>query len=228
VADGPLSVLIGTGRTADVFDAGPGRVLRRYRDPNADAAYEAEVMRYVRSCGFPVPQVYGAAGPELVMERVSGPTMAEVLVRNPWDVVRLGDLLADLHEQLHAIAAPSWMAPAFGPGGSVLHLDFHLTNVIITERGAVVIDWKGARRGPAAADVANTWLLLATSGRFGQAWWAATARSALLRGFLKRFPADELRAALPAVAQRRVSDPSVGQRDRIAVARLLKKLALDL
>ena len=38
--------LIGTGRSADVYDAGNGRVLRRYRDgrPAAWVAREAEVM----------------------------------------------------------------------------------------------------------------------------------------------------------------------------------------
>lgn len=227
MTEGPPPVLVGAGRTADVFDAGPGRVLRRYRDANADVAHEAEVMRYLRERSFPVPAVFEASGPELVMERVTGPTLAEVLVRSPWSVWRLGGLLADLHEQLHAIAAPAWMAPAIGGGTSVLHLDFHLANVILTARGPVVIDWKNARRGPAAADVANTWLVLATSGRFGQAWWTATVRSVLVKAFLRRFPMEELLAALPAVAERRVADASVGQNDRAAVGRLLKKLALD-
>ena len=53
--------LLGTGRTADVFDVGGGRVLRRYRD-GTDATHEAEVMQWVRAQGVPVPEVFEADG----------------------------------------------------------------------------------------------------------------------------------------------------------------------
>lgn len=45
--------LIGSGRAADVYDLGDGTVLRRYRAQVDDVEREAEVMRYVRSQGFP-------------------------------------------------------------------------------------------------------------------------------------------------------------------------------
>src|SRR5205085_1357238 len=72
--------LLATGRDADVFDAGPGRVLRRYRNPDRSSVREAEIMRYARDQGFPVPAVFDADGPDLVMERVVGPTMTRLLL----------------------------------------------------------------------------------------------------------------------------------------------------
>ena len=78
--------LIGTGRSADVYDAGNGRVLRRYRDgrPAAWVAREAEVMGHARAHGVPVPEVFEVSGTDIVMERASGPTMLDVLTHRPW------------------------------------------------------------------------------------------------------------------------------------------------
>ncbi len=215
------------GRTADVFDAGPGRVLRRYKLDGYDASYEAKVMRHVFEHGYPVPQVFAADGPDLVMERVTGPTMLKVLLHQPWRAHQLGGVLADMLQQLHLIEAPSWMPDSLGPGDAVLHLDLHLSNVIMTEHGPVVIDWRNARRGAPMADVANTWLVLATAGRFGQAWWAAVVRSSLLTSFLRHFSVDELLAHLPEVAERRSTDRGVQEKDRLAADRLLQRLGFQ-
>src|SRR4029077_10714860 len=54
--------LIGSGRCADVYDIGQGRVLRRYRDAAATAGREAEVMTHARAHGVPVPEVFDASG----------------------------------------------------------------------------------------------------------------------------------------------------------------------
>jgi hypothetical protein len=59
MAVGVPGALVGTGRSADVYDLGNGRVLRRYRDrrePGRVAA-EAEVMVRARAFGVPVPEV---------------------------------------------------------------------------------------------------------------------------------------------------------------------------
>jgi hypothetical protein len=45
----------------------------------------------------------------------------------------------------------------------VLHLDLHPGNVMLTSKGPVVIDWSNVRSGPAGADVAMTYLLMASS-----------------------------------------------------------------
>ncbi|CAM5448863.1 phosphotransferase [Streptomyces violaceorubidus] len=54
--------LIGAGRTADVYEAGAGWVLRRDREGVGDAVAEGAVMEHVRAHGYPVPRVR-PAGP---------------------------------------------------------------------------------------------------------------------------------------------------------------------
>lgn len=103
--------LIGEGRTADVFALDARRVLRRYRGGES-AMDEARLMAYVRSHGFPTPEVFDAAGPDLVMERLDGPSLFADLSRRPWRILRCGGVLAALHDQLHDIPAPTWLTPA--------------------------------------------------------------------------------------------------------------------
>ena len=79
VADpGPL---LGKGRSADVYDIGGGRVLRRYRPGGGRRRQvverEALVMRHLAAHGFPVPAVFDADGADLVMERLDGRTMLD-------------------------------------------------------------------------------------------------------------------------------------------------------
>jgi aminoglycoside phosphotransferase (APT) family kinase protein len=141
--------LIASGRDSDVFGYADGLVLRRYRDGRS-AEGEAATLRAVADLGYPVPVVHEATGPDIVMERVDGPTLAEALVAGlaPDEG---GALLADLHDRLHALA---W--PGAAPGEALLHLDLHPLNVILRGSDPVVIDWSNARPGPAALDVAMT------------------------------------------------------------------------
>ena len=110
--------LIGTGRSADVYDAGNGRVLRRYRDgrPAAWVAREAEVMEHARAHGVPVPEVFDVSGADIVMALAAGPTMVDVLIRRPWTVGAQARLLARLHDQVHAVPALDWLSAPFGDG----------------------------------------------------------------------------------------------------------------
>ncbi len=154
--------LIGSGRSADVFAIGGGRVLRRYRHP-LDVQAEAQIMRHLAARGFPVPEVFDADGPDLVMEQLDGRDMLADLGSRPWLVGQHGRTLAELHNRLHAIDAPPGWPELLGPGSAVLHLDLHPGNVMLTSRGPVVIDWTNARAGAAGADVAMAYLIMATS-----------------------------------------------------------------
>jgi len=153
--------LIAQGRTADVFDLGGGRVLRRYRTGD-DVALEARIMLYLEELGYPVPHVFDADGTDLVMERVEGGTLFDEMVHEPAQYRRYGRLLGELHERLHRIAAPSWLddTASVGDGTAVvIHRDLHPQNVILSERGPVVIDWNIATAGSAAVDAAITVIL---------------------------------------------------------------------
>jgi aminoglycoside phosphotransferase (APT) family kinase protein len=178
--------LIAEGRDAEVFDAGPGRVLRRYRDAARDSAVEAEVMRYVARSGFPVPAVYDADGPDLVLERIDGLTMLETLGSRPWRLRAYAHVLADLHTRLGRIAAPPGLRHPLGAGDDLLHLDLHPGNVLLSPRGPVVIDWTNASAGPAAGDVADTWLLLACARPDEGDRLVAAAQGLYARMFLTR------------------------------------------
>jgi aminoglycoside phosphotransferase (APT) family kinase protein len=100
MGDGEPGRLLGAGRSADVYDVGGGRVLRRYRD-GRDTRWvdiEAQVMVLVRAAGVPVPEVFDVSGADIVMERVTGPTMLDVMARRPWTAGTQARLLARLHE----------------------------------------------------------------------------------------------------------------------------------
>ena len=190
--------LVGAGRNADVYDVGGGRVLRRYRDGRDPAAVdrEAQVMAHARAHGVPVPEVFEVAGSDIVMQRVAGPTMLDVLGRRPWTLRRQARLLARLHETVHqAPALPGFRVAGGDDGleGQVLvHRDLHPMNVILTAAGPVIIDWEGAARGPAMYDVAWTWVILASSEVQG----AGMAVSAV-RGLQAQFTRSFVRAAGP-------------------------------
>jgi Ser/Thr protein kinase RdoA (MazF antagonist) len=222
--------LIGTGRSADVYDAGNGRVLRRYRDgrPAAWVAREAEVMEHARAHGVPVPEVFDVSGADIVMALAAGPTMVDVLIRQPWTVGAQARLLARLHDQVHAVPALDWLAAPFGDGAEsgaavLLHRDLHPMNVILSADGPQIIDWEGAVRGPAVADVAMTWVIVAFS-QVQLPRLEAVATRTVQAMFTRAF----LRAAGPldqhwrqAAVRYRLDDPHLLPAERARLERLL-------
>jgi aminoglycoside phosphotransferase (APT) family kinase protein len=156
-------LLIAKGRSADVYEMGPGKVIRRYRDQAHSAEAEASVMSYARRNGIPVPRVFEVEGPDMVLERVDGPTMLKVLSRRPAQTLSMIRVLAELHSIVHSVDAPEGLRTPFGAGRSLLHLDLHPDNVVMAKSGPVVIDWPNAAAGPAEADNATTWIILKTS-----------------------------------------------------------------
>jgi Ser/Thr protein kinase RdoA (MazF antagonist) len=217
--------LVGTGRTADVFEFGNGLVLRRYRDPR-DTEREAAAMEHARSHGFPAPAARALDDRDMVLERVSGPTMLSDLMRRPWRVPRHAKTLADLHRRLQAVPAPDWLSAPFGAGDSLLHLDLHPDNVILSPAGPIVIDWPNAVRGPGPADVAHTWIVLACSlppaGRYRQAVSLA-GRRAFLELFLRRVDREQARARIPEVGTHRMQNRVLPEAELAAIRRMVEK-----
>jgi aminoglycoside phosphotransferase (APT) family kinase protein len=200
--------LLARGRAADVFEMGPGRVLRRYREgEGGDTAGEAAVMEHARRLGFPVPAVYEAGGRDLVLERVDGPTMLARLSRRPWQVGRHGAILAGLHNRLHEIPAPPDLRSPLGRGDRLVHFDLHPDNVLLSPTGPFVIDWSNASRGDAADDVALTWAIIATSAIPGPLPFRVVARAGrnlLLSSFLAGIDEEAAGRRLAEVAARRL------------------------
>ena len=193
--------LIASGRDADIFEYGEGRVLRRSRNGRSLVA-EARTMEFVRSHGYPAPEVFDISddGCDLVMERIEGPTMVDMGSARPWRIRSMGRELAGLHESLHRLPAPSWLPKApFGDGDRLLHMDLHPLNVLMGAEGPIVIDWTNAASGDPLADVALTWALIA-SGEVPtdriQSVILGVGRNRLLKAFLKSFQGDALRSTL--------------------------------
>jgi aminoglycoside phosphotransferase (APT) family kinase protein len=215
--------LIGAGRAADVYALGERWVLRRYRNGESSER-EAAVMAYLAGAGFPVPRVHDASGPDLVLERLGGRDMLTDLSARPWLARRHARTLAGLHDRLHAITAPPSLRAPFGPGGRVLHLDLHPGNVMLTPAGPVVIDWSNVAAGPAAADVAMAWLIIATSEVDAPPLLLRPAISSVRAVLLRRFRAlvrDDPGPELARVARARMADRNV----RPAEARRLQVIA---
>ena len=193
---------LGAGRASIVHALDDGRVLRRGGVPER----EAQIMAVARAAGYPVPAVHEVRGDALVLERIHGPTMLADLRRRPWRLQAHARLLAALHDRLHAIP--------YG-GATLLHLDLHPENVLLSPSGPVVIDWTNARAGEPALDLALSWVIAKTSGGLPGRVFAHAFRSAL--------EADQLLQALPEAAILRLADPNVTERERDAVRALLRR-----
>jgi aminoglycoside phosphotransferase (APT) family kinase protein len=196
--------LIGSGRTADVYEIDEAWVLRRNREDWGDAAAECAVMEHVRAHGYPVPVVRpGDSRTDLVMERLAGPTMLEAFAAGAIGPHEAGTALAALLRQLHAI-------PGRRPGTRVLHLDLHPENVMLTPAGPRVIDWGTAEDGDPGLDWGLSAIILAQVA-VDDLPIAAPARAVLVA--LLADPAGLTEAGLAEARRRRAANPTMTGRE---------------
>jgi aminoglycoside phosphotransferase (APT) family kinase protein len=190
--------LIGAGRTADVYAWGEERILKLFQAwmPTSAVEREFNITRLARQTGVPVPEaeelVEVDGRPGIVFERLHGPSMLQVIEKQPWKSIPLIRQLAELHVRMHTCVlsegldsqrtqierAIGWSKDlteaekqiilenlACLPDGNVLcHGDFHPDNVLITAKGPVIIDWMTGTRGAPLGDVARTVLLFQAGG----------------------------------------------------------------
>lgn len=219
--------LLASGRDADVFDLGDGRVLRRHKD-GRPATKQAELLQYAAAHGYPVPALHDASGGDLVLEKLDGPEMQTLL--RPWNVARYARTLADLHRRLHALPPMPGLATRFGEPRSLLHLDLHPRNVLMTSRGPVVIDWANAANGPGEADVALMYVIGKTSTIDGPGIRPAilrTLRDRFLDTFVAAAAEPGFAAVLPAVTEWRKRDANVTATEQAELDRLLARVTLE-
>jgi tRNA A-37 threonylcarbamoyl transferase component Bud32 len=215
--------LLASGRDGDIFEYGPGLVLRRAKNGRVIEG-EARTIEYARDHGYPVPKIHEvrAGGTEIVMERIEGPMMIDVMLKKPWRSSRYARELADLHDRLHTIPAPEWL-PNVDDGDRLVHLDLHPMNVMLTQSGPVVIDWPNAARGTALADVAVTFVLLTCpqvpgSRTLNRA--VAPLRVALARTFASRYQGRALDEKLVLAAQLKAIDKNLSAEEVAACHKL--------
>ncbi len=224
-----MGALIAKGRAADVYEYGEGRVLRRYRT-DYDCAYEAKVMRHVHEHSYPIPEVYEAEGRDIVMERLDGQTMLADFSRRPWLLYKHGATLARLLKQLHEIPAPDWLNPKHaGEGTTLVHLDLHPDNVMLTPNGPVVIDWSNAGCGVPEAEVADLWLIMSCAnpdvGRL-ERFLIKVGRGLFARSVIRHFDRDAIRRRLELAADYRLRDRNMTEVERERIRSFVKEWKL--
>lgn len=192
------------GRASEIEELGGGRLLRRGGNPMR----EAILMEHARARGYPVPQVHEVRDDALVLERIEGPTMQQDIQMRPWQLASHMRTLAELHDRLHEIEHPD--------GGTLLHLDLHSLNVILSPDGPMVIDWTNAAAGDPALDPALVWVIFRTSG-------VPVASRLAARLFIRHFDPAGIARALPAACDYRIADVNTFPRERVRVERLRRR-----
>ena len=128
----------------------------------------------------------------VIYERISGPTLIRQIENKPWRAFPLIMQLAKLHANVHDTKKLSNLPSLqdvikkkissvdtineeektmidlhlkkLSDGNSLCHGDFHPDNVLLSERGPIIIDWTDATMGNRLADVARTLLILKYGG----------------------------------------------------------------
>lgn len=167
------------------------KLSRRLGDP-AQAKREAAILRALAPLGLApafdrVIEVNGRWG--LVMERIDQPVLASAL-SDPGLFPELLELMVALHRRIHTLPAPAELPDlkqrlatridaagrlrrnlrdellkrlrAMPDGDRLCHGDYHPFNILGLDQRARVIDWLDATRGPPAADVCRTYLLVSS------------------------------------------------------------------
>jgi aminoglycoside phosphotransferase (APT) family kinase protein len=126
----------------------------------------------------------------LLYERINGSPLTKKLSNQPWTALTLINQMAKLQVLVHdkevtnfpyqkeilhrkikrakelteaeKTLIAEWLSK-LPPGNSLCHGDFHPDNILLTERGPVIIDWADATQGTRLADLARTLIIL----RFG-------------------------------------------------------------
>jgi Ser/Thr protein kinase RdoA (MazF antagonist) len=185
---GSLGEKIGEGATADVHVWSPGQVVKLFRAGVSPGLgrYEARMTRAAFAAGAPAPEVLGEVVVEgrfgMVLPRLDGPTLQQLLLSDAMTREQLGAVLAALYRAIHATPPPQdipflrdWIEAAsrrsgdrlpgpiaagvlalidrLPPGDGLCHNDLHPGNVIMTPEGPRLIDWMCAARAPGVFDI---------------------------------------------------------------------------
>lgn len=109
---GRLGGLVAAGRTSDVYEFGPGSVVKvpRPQVPDHWALLEAEFTSAVRTLDVPAPSVIDVTQIDgrhaIVFERIDGHSMWQHMHAEPDQIPALARTLAETHRQIFAAGPP--------------------------------------------------------------------------------------------------------------------------
>jgi hypothetical protein len=207
-----LVELLATGRTAEVFAYGEGRVLKLDRPEwNGLSIFEETVLRQLAEAGL-----LTTAGPEEI-DHLADQFVGLQLQCNETHVAGLPELVPRLGREVEASVPDkgertdllSVLGALDNGGNGICHFDFHPSNVLVGPEGWVVIDWLTVATGPSAADLARTLVLWGqrSSGPVGQFLRAVRRQGRARRGL----PDDALDAWIRVVAAARLAEGFEGE-----------------
>lgn len=181
---------LGAGREAEVYAWGADAVLKLYRP--GFAGHQAEAAALIALDGHHIaPRLLDVVDrdgrPGLVLERIAGTDLLDLLRHRPWRVLTLARALAQTHLAVHDVAAPAdlpdvrqvlaarveeagltaelrgftlRLLDGLPSGDRLCHGDYHPGNVMVDGDRVAVIDWPNSARGVPEADHARAVLLL--------------------------------------------------------------------
>jgi streptomycin 6-kinase len=187
---GSLGERIGEGATADIHAWAPGQVVKLFKAgvSGRHSWWEARMTLAVFAAGGPAPEVLDQVTLEgrfgIVLPRLDGPTLRQLLQTGAITSHQAATILANLYRSVHATPPPpallplrDWFAAVSRHSGDMLpkhiatgvltlierlppadglcHGDLHLGNVIMTADGPKIIDWVASIRAGAALDLAR-------------------------------------------------------------------------
>ncbi len=189
-----LGSLVSVGRTSDVFEFGREAVVKVPREgvPAHWVGIEAALTTAIHDFGLPSPAVLDVVvidgRQSLVLSRIDGPSMWELMLERPGEVPSLVDRLVAVQRQIHAAGLPPGLpdltarligkvrecdqidagarreaeriVAGLPSGAAVLHGDLHPGNILMSPSGPIVIDWFDTSIGHPLADVVRSSLLM--------------------------------------------------------------------
>jgi len=185
----------------------------KYEERVARAVYESGIPSPAVG---EIIEVNGRFG--LVYERVDGKPLMDYISSKPGRFFQYARMLAELQARMHTIvAAPSLpsqhqrmkqkilearvlpadlqqaalgMLEQLPQGDRLCHGDYHPSNILMTEKGPLIIDWIDSTRGNPLADVARTSLLM-TKTPYAEGdpmrWLLVGLRDLFHRLYLRRY-----------------------------------------
>jgi len=185
---GSLGEKIGEGTTADIHVWAPGQIVKLFKagvSPRL-GRHEARMTRAVFAAGAPnvLDEVTLEGRFGIVLQRLDGPTLLQLLLTRTLTYEQVGAILATLYLSVHKTPPPSgvpslrrWIDAVSQTSREILpehiatgvltlidrlpredglcHADLHPGNVIMTTDGPRIIDWSCALRASAVFDIAR-------------------------------------------------------------------------